>query len=184
PPTNAELFDLAIPSATGLPGLLTLPPVEHTLLLAAHSWRHAPLRRLIDLVDIATMAEGLDAGQLDPKAGRWGLGPVWNTTRRAIEALVGPDPSTSWPLHLWARHLRAMRDRTVAEQHAAVWLGTLWAPTPRAKLHALAATVAGDLRPLGGEPWPVKVQRTSRAIRDAASPWTPRDRRGQHQEHG
>ena len=57
PPPVTELFDAAIPSITGVDGILTLPPAHHALLLAVHSWAHEPLRRLRDMVDIAAMAE-------------------------------------------------------------------------------------------------------------------------------
>jgi hypothetical protein len=178
PPSNEELFRIAVPSAVETAGLLTLPPAEHGLLLAAHSWRHAPLRRLVDLVDVAAMTDGLDPSVLAALARRWGLSSVWATTTRAAESLLDASPGVSWSVRLWARHLHDVRDRTVAEKHAVVWMGAFWAPTPLGKLAALASAMAEDVRPLGGESWALKTARTARAVRDAFTPWSRRDRRG------
>ncbi len=178
PPANDELFRIAVPSATGVAGVLTLPRLEHGLLVAAHSWRHAPLRRLVDVIDVAAMTDGLDPAELTAVARRWGLGPVWSTTAGAIDTILAESPSRSWSVRIWARHLRDVRDRTVAEKHVVVWMGAFWAPTPRSKVRALASVVADDIRPLGGEPWALKTARTARAIRDAFRPWSRRDRSG------
>ena len=53
----AELLELTQPSATGVPGLLAPVPAAHAVLLAAHSWAHAPLRRLLDLIDVTVAVE-------------------------------------------------------------------------------------------------------------------------------
>lgn len=167
PPSNRELFEMAVPSATGVPGIATLPRPEHALLLAAHSWRHSPLRRLVDLIDVAIMADETDPDHLGWLAQRWGLGPVWATTNDAIRALFVDPSATTWPLKTWAKHLVAIRDRTVMEKHVTAWIGGLWAPTPRAKVRATVSLIAEDLRPLRGEPWSDKLARMGRAARDA-----------------
>jgi hypothetical protein len=179
PPSNDQLWANAIPSSLGIPGVMTIPPIWHALLLAAHSWRHVPLRRLIDLVDITVMMQDADRDEATRLAHEWGIGPVWTTTLGAIDNLFpaqGADPGRSWSLRLWARHLRAVRDRTVAEKHLARWLGAFWAPTPARKLQALKATIGEDVTPLRGEPRMVKVQRVYRAIVDALRPATARSR--------
>ena len=45
-PPTAELLKTAVPSATGIPGLLTLEPARHAVALAVHAWAHVPLSRL------------------------------------------------------------------------------------------------------------------------------------------
>ncbi|MEA2598943.1 MAG: hypothetical protein QOF01_5412 [Thermomicrobiales bacterium] len=180
PPSTAELFAMAVPSATGIDGVSTLPAREHALFVAAHSWRHAPLRRLIDLIDVALMAEGVDPYELDALARQWGMGRVWATTTHAIADLFscGDAPVRSRAVRFGGRHLTTVRDRTVLEKHLAMWLGALWAPTPSQIPRMLVATIADDVRPLLGEPWTSKLGRIGRACRDAFSPWSIRDRAG------
>ena len=60
PPATSELLQLTRPSVTGVAGLSAPVPAAHALLLAAHSWAHAPLRRLLDLIDVMVVLEGED----------------------------------------------------------------------------------------------------------------------------
>lgn len=176
PPPPISFFSTAIPSATGLEGITTLPVAEHVLLVAAHSWRHVPLRRLNDLIDVAALVEDKDLDLLAAKAREMGMSSVWSTTIGVCNALLDQDRSRSVPLRLWARHLYPPRERSVAEVHAARWVGALWAPTPLGKVHSLAGTLREDLQPLPGEPWRNKLARTGRAVREADSPALLRQR--------
>ena len=54
-PTMEELLRDAVPSATGVNGLLAPSRGHHAVLLAAHAWAERPLGRLGDLVDVAAM---------------------------------------------------------------------------------------------------------------------------------
>jgi hypothetical protein len=161
-PAHEELFAHATPSATGVSGIDTLCPPHHAMLVAAHAWRHLPFRRVLDLIDVAAISASQDARRLDELAERWEMARVWRTTSRAVDELFYGQ-GRSWPLHLWARHLRALRDRGVVEQHLILWMGDLWAPAPGAALRAAGNTIIEDLRPLKGEAWPVKLARMRRA---------------------
>ena len=67
-PSRAELLASAIPGSTGVAGVMALPPELHAMVVAAHSWAHAPLARLGHLVDLAAVTAGLDRRSLDRTA--------------------------------------------------------------------------------------------------------------------
>lgn len=73
-------------------------------MIAAHTWHHEPLRTLRDLIDIAAISARVDKRELDRTAAAWGLGRLWRTTDRAIEALFYSGRKT-FPLRTWSRHL-------------------------------------------------------------------------------
>jgi hypothetical protein len=166
PPHSGELLEAAVPSALGVKGASTLARPHHAVVLAAHSWAHDPLRRLGDLVDIAAISEGLDPVELDSIAARWGLGRMWRTTAAAADALLRGGQAT-WPLQVWARHLRGVRDRTVLESHLDRWLSGFWALPPRNALGACGSAIARELLPAPGESAATKLARTRLAIRNA-----------------
>jgi hypothetical protein len=115
-PSTEELLAAAVPSRLGVPGITTIPPEHHTLLLAAHAWQHQPLGRLGNLIDVAVMLRRSDEVEVARLAREWGCQRMWRTTRRAVCAVVegeGRSPAV-W---LWARHLRGVRERTVFEWH-------------------------------------------------------------------
>jgi hypothetical protein len=95
---------------------------------------------------------------------------------QTVDALFIDPSRRSLPLRTWARHLPAVRDRTVVEKHVTYWIGGFWAPTPMAKMKATAALVGDDLSPLRGEPWRSKMTRIGRAARHAFDRATPRSR--------
>jgi hypothetical protein len=175
-PPASDYFTRAIPSATNIEGIETLPRPDHALLVAAHAWRHAPLRRLGDLIDITAMAEGLDPDELESRASRFGMGNVWRTSVTTRDILLTGHGRTNWPLRLWARHLSPPRERSVLEIHVARWIGALWAPTLATRLASVRTTAADDFGPLPGESWTSKLRRTRRALGEAAAPALLRDR--------
>jgi hypothetical protein len=59
-PSTDELLAAAVPSTLGVPGITTLPPEHHTLVLAAHAWEHQPLGRLGNLIDVAVVLRRSD----------------------------------------------------------------------------------------------------------------------------
>ncbi len=168
-PPLAEILEAAVPSVVGLDGLLAPARQHHALLLAAHAWRHEPLETLRDLLDVALLAEAEPAAELERLASAWGLRRVWRTTRRAIDALFygGPRPAA---LRVWARHLPAVRERTVFESHLQAVLHPFWGYPPGRAVAETAAALRTDLLPAPGEGWGVKLRRIPRAIRDARQP--------------
>jgi putative nucleotidyltransferase-like protein len=124
-PSTEELLAAAVPSTLGVPGIATLPPEHHTLVLAAHAWEHQPLGRLGNLVDVAVMLRRADEAEVARLARRWGCARMWRTTRRAVRAVV-EGKGRSGAVALWARHLRGARERTVFEWHAKDLLAPAW----------------------------------------------------------
>jgi putative nucleotidyltransferase-like protein len=174
-PPVAEILEAAVPSVVEVDGLSAPSRLHHTLLLAAHSWAHEPLQTLRDLVDVAVLAAAEDPAELQRAAASWGLGRVWDTTRRAIDALFFHGrPSAA--LHLWGRHLSAVRERTVFESHLQAALHPFWERPFGPALAESLATIRADLSPAQGESWGMKLGRVPRAIREAH---LPHDRRAE-----
>jgi len=179
-PQVEEIFEAAVPSALGVDGLSAPPPAHHAVLLACHAWRHEPLERLRDLLDITLLAEGLPRSEPAALAERWGVERVWKTTWRAAAALfLGGRPTAA--LRIWGAHLPDVRERTVFENHLQRWLAPYWELPFNRALRRSAQTLAADLRPGPGETWGAKVGRTSSGI---LHPRTPAGRRNPSQDAG
>jgi hypothetical protein len=163
-PATAELFSRAVPSATGVPGIVTLPPAEHALLIAAHSWAHVPFGRLSHLLDADLMAGGADESEIRALAERWGVVPLWHGTSAAGAALFRDGPATL-PLRTWARGLRTARERTVLERHLETWLAPFSQTSPGRAAHTSLSAFVEGFRPQPGESWGVKLRRTLHALR-------------------
>jgi hypothetical protein len=167
PPPTSELIAAAEPSRLGVAGISTLRPDHHTLVLAAHSWAHEPFGRLLELVDVAAMADGLDAKELRQLAESWQIGRLWCTTSTATQALFARNGPPPLPLRLWARNLPTARRRTVLESHLARSLAPFSAlPLGRAA-HAAAAATLRIFVPAAGERWRDKLVRAGLALRHA-----------------
>jgi hypothetical protein len=168
PPDTSELIAAAVSSATGVEGILALPPAQHALVLAAHSWAHTPLERVLELADVAVIAEGADAEEIRDLAARWGVGQLWRTTEAAANALFrgGRRPPA---LRVWARSLSRVGERTVLESHLQRWLSPFGVLPARSALATALRRLALDLRPRHGETWRTKAGRTIRAL---LSPFT------------
>lgn len=165
-PRLEEIIAAAVPSATGVDGLSAPHPRHHALLLAAHAWRHEPLQTLRDLLDVAAMAFGEDAAELEGTADEWGLARIWRSTREAIDALFlgAPRPAS---LRVWARHLERVRERTVLESHLQGVLSPFWAFPPRMAVAEALAGIKASATPMRGEGWAPKLRRIPCAIKDA-----------------
>lgn len=173
PPPLDEILEAAVPSALAIDGVSAPLRLHHALLLAAHAWRHEPLHRLGDLLDVAVLAEGLPSAELEQTARRWGIGRIWQTTWGAVEA-VFYDGSATLPMRIWAAHLATARERTVLEEHLQRWLHPYWElPLHRALVNS-GRMVAADLRP-ADETWRSKLGRIFDAIRHARTPAARRD---------
>lgn len=173
-----ELFQEAIPSALGVDGVQTLWPAHHALLLAAHSRQHEPIRRLIDLIDVALLMQQSDKDIVECLARRWGLGRVWNTTTRTMQALFLKTPLTSPIDCILVRHCQEVRQRTPFESRLAYVAAGLWAPRPSTMVAATAARAIMSVVPALPKSWGSAVQRTQlnvhRSIRKASE--SPRAR--------
>jgi hypothetical protein len=174
-PPVEELIEAAVPSATGVDGILTLPPAQHALLLAAHGWAHTPLRRLLDLVDVAAVARHVDDGELTALARDWGLTKLWRTTDAAVQALFYGD-RTPMAMRIWARHLRSVRERTVLEAHLERTFSAFWALPRRRAFGQMGHEVRHHIRREPGESRRVKFSRSARALRNQRSSVTQHDR--------
>jgi Uncharacterised nucleotidyltransferase len=174
-PPLGEILDARVPSALGIEGVFAPTPLHHALILTSHAWRHEPLQTLRDLIDIAAVSAGVDERELTRTATAWGIGRVWNTTRRAIDGIFYGGPQTV-PLRTWARHLELVRDRTVIERHVEHVVHGFWGLPP----HQATAHTARALRYLieraPGETWRDKLTRVRRAVRNARGPVSRRDR--------
>ena len=163
PPATSELIAVAVPSATGIPGIDTVPPEHHALLLAAHSWAHEPLRRLLELVDITVMTSIADREEIERLAERWDIRSLWRTTIAASDSLFG-ERAAPLALRLWARNLARVRGRTVLESHLEKWIGSFWSEPPVPAFRRSVRALADDLAPKAGEGWGRKLRRTGLAI--------------------
>jgi putative nucleotidyltransferase-like protein len=165
-PSPATLFAAGVPSRSGVAGVMTLPEDLHAVMIAGHSWAHTPLRRLLDFVDVAAIAGGLDRRALVRLAESHGIGRIWRTTITvADDVLASGRPTLA--THTWARHLAAARDRTVIESHLERLLSPLWGYPPRRVLGELGARVLDDVQPHLDEGWKDKSVRTGQAMQHA-----------------
>ncbi|HET6696479.1 MAG TPA: nucleotidyltransferase family protein [Gaiellaceae bacterium] len=176
-PSAEALLEGAVPSATGVDGLLAPAPERHALVLAAHAWTHGPLTRLRDLLDVALMTTEADRAEIERVAAAWGLTKLWRTTDAIAAALFlgGPAPR---PLRTWARNLSEARERTVLEQHVGRWVGWHAALPRRQAARATVDELRDDLTPERGETWGSKVRRSGRAVRNAFVPRSRHERGG------
>jgi hypothetical protein len=175
PPSTSELFRFAVPATCSVEGFQTLAPAAHAVVLAVHAWAHEPLRNLRDLIDIAVLTAEADIAEVDRIARQWGVSHLWRTTHSVMESLFsgGTRPLA---LRLWARHLEAVRGRTVAESHLSGWLSPFWALPATMALRHSSNRIWDDLRPVPGEAWPVKLSRARLAVQHAAVRRSSHDR--------
>jgi Uncharacterised nucleotidyltransferase len=174
-PSVDELFETAVPSASGVDGIVTLPPAQHALLLTAHAWAHGPLRRLLDLVDVAAVAERADEAELRAVARAWKLTRLSRTTDSAVQALFYGD---RMPLSLrtWARNFRSARERTVLESHVERTFSAFWSLPPHRAVARMGREIGQHFSPEPGETWRVKLTRSGRALRHHLSTVSDHDR--------
>jgi hypothetical protein len=165
-PSTAELLAAAVPSRVGVPGIGTLPPEYHTLVLAAHAWQHQPLGRLGNLIDVAVMLRRSDEDEVARMARRWGCARMWRTTRRAVHAVV-EGRGRSAGVTLWSRHLAHVRERTVLEWHVKDLLAPAWGLPLRPALRAVVREVRATAGRVRGETWRAKLARIRLALRNA-----------------
>jgi Uncharacterised nucleotidyltransferase len=175
-PGAEELLSLAVPSATGIDGLLAPSPGAHALLLAAHAWAHHPLGRIGDLIDVLAILPPGGRHEAALLARRWGWERMWRTTLSAADALLGSGPEPL-ALRTWARHLGAVRELSVLDNHVIRLIAPCSALPRRQVPRGVATALRGyaDLNP--GERWPTKLARTALAVRDAFTNKSQHNRR-------
>jgi putative nucleotidyltransferase-like protein len=160
-----EILGTAVPSATGVRGLLAPSPAVHALLLVAHSWAHHPLARLRDLVDLAVVLVGEDRCRVREIAREWGWEGIWRVSEQAIDDVFAP--RHSHPPSFMARHLPSVRERSVLENH----LSRLAAPVcalPAGRVpRAFAGVLADAARRHRDEPWRDKLNRARLSLAHA-----------------
>ena len=143
-PPVTELFAEAVSSRAG--GAIVAPnPAHHAVLLAAHSWAHRPLARIIDLADVSVMLQEADRSDASAVARRWGVGRMWDTTLRAIDAVFG-GAAEPWMLRTWARNTPRVRRPTRAEELLERCLSPFAAMPPRRAAGVTAAAVIEMIR--------------------------------------
>lgn len=173
-PSTPELLAAAVPGRLGVTGVDTLPPAEHAILLAAHSWAHEPLACIGHLLDVLVTVERADPAEVDALARAWGCGRLWRTTHAAARVAVDADGESA-AVALWARHLRGVRERTVFEAHAHDWLAPAWGLSPRRVPAAVVRAMVDEGRREGGEPWREKLSRARLALSHAGTAQSEHD---------
>lgn len=172
PPETQVLLRLGVPGASGVDGVLSLPPAQHAVLLAVHSWAHEPLARALDLIDVSAVAQDDDPHRLDAVARSWGVERLWRTTARASRVLLGRE-SRLGALRLWAGCVLEVRERTVLESHLERLFSPYAAQRPARAAAETPRVLLTKLTPHDRETWRRKVRRSRAALRNA---WTPRSR--------
>ena len=174
-PDVEELFAAAVPSATGVEGISTLPSAHHALVVAVHAWAHLPLRRALDIVDVAAVAQHAGENDLRTLARAWGLERLWRTTETASRALLYRR-RMPMSLRIWARDLRSVRERTVLESHLGRTFSSFWALPPRRALAVMSRELRQHFRREPGETWRAKLARSIRALQNPLSSVVDHDR--------
>lgn len=164
-PSIGDLLADAVPSATGVDGVLAPSPPVHAVLLAAHAWAERPLGCIGDLLDVEIVT-GEDREKAGRLAEELGVGRVWDATTAASAALFR-ERTPAWPLRTWARHLRAARGQTVIESHLERVLAPFAALAPVPALGDAARAFRRTVRPRRDEGWRAKLGRVRRAFRHA-----------------
>jgi hypothetical protein len=168
PPSAAELFAAAVPSATGVDGILAPAPAHHAVALAAHSWAHEPLRRVHELLDVLLVTAQTDREEAARVSQSFGVARLWRITVDAADAVLG-DGRRPLALAIWARNLERVRERTVLESHLEHLLAPFSIADQRVAARMAGRALGRDLRPEEGESWGDKFRRTVFALRDATT---------------
>jgi Uncharacterised nucleotidyltransferase len=166
PVPGESMFRVAVPSATGLTGLLAPDPAAHAVLVVAHAWKHDPLGNLGQLLDAAALLASADHRRADAFARAWGWERMWQTTLAVMDAVIG-EKRRGLASRLWARHLLDVRERMVLENHISRLAAPVWSlpasGVPQAVADALRDTAARE----PDENWMTKLRRSRLAIAHA-----------------
>ena len=169
PVTGESMFRVAVPSATGLTGLLAPDPAAHAVLVVAHAWKHDPLGNLGQLLDAAALLASADHRRADAFARAWGWEGMWNTTLAVMDAVLG-EKRQSLASKLWARHLLDVRERVVLENHICRLAAPVWSLPAREVPRAVARVLRSTAAPEPDEDWMTQLRRSCLAIAHAFRP--------------
>lgn len=170
PASARSVLRSAVPSATGVSGILAPEPAAHAVLLVAHAWTHDPLGSMGQLFDTAALLASADDGRADALARAWGWEGMWKTTLAVMDAVIGGMHRRSLALTLWARHLLGMRERVVLESHISRLAAPLWSLPPGDAPRAIACALRYTASPESDEDWTTQLRRSSLAIAHAFRP--------------
>jgi hypothetical protein len=165
-PSSDELLADAVAGRLGVDGVAALPAAQHTLLLAAHAWAHDPLGRLGDLIDVAVTLRRCDPAEVDALARRWDCSRMWRATHAAVRAVLDGEGRSAGAA-VWARHLPAVRERTVFEWHVKDVLAPVWGLPPHRAAGRAPARLLAAAGPVGAETWRTKLRRARAAVGNA-----------------
>ena len=165
-PRAEELVEHAVASRTGIDGLLAPAPAHHALVVAAHSWAGLPLRRVVDLLDAALLADEAEPGEVERWARAWDVEGVWEFTTRVQASLFAGAPAPR-AARVWGRGALEVRDLTVVEQHARRLLSPLAVLPARRALLEMAVSLVREVTPRDDEGWRAKTTRAGIAVRNA-----------------
>ena len=172
PPSFEEIVEAASDSSLGIDGVTAPSPLHHALIMSAHAWQHEPFLTLRSLLDVAALAVETDGRELDETAGAWGIGRIWRTTRRTIDALFYGGRKTV-PLRSWARHLESVRERTIFERHLSLLVHGFWGLPPGPALAQTWEQLLYLARPGTDETWREKLGRARRGVANPGAPARP-----------
>jgi Uncharacterised nucleotidyltransferase len=166
PPTFESLLERAVPSATGVAGLLAPSRPDHAVLVAVHSWAHEPFRRLGELVDVAALSWRVPREELAGVAAELGVERLWRATTAGFESVLAGRRATI-PLRTWSRNVAQVRRRTVFETHLARLLAPFSILPPLRAACVAARMLPQEFVPQTDEPWRRKLRRARRSIINA-----------------
>lgn len=169
PVSGRSMFRVAVPSATGLTGLLAPDPSAHAVLVVAHAWKHDPLGNIGQLLDAAALLASADHRRADAFARACGWERMWNTTLAVMDA-VFVDQRRGLASKLWARHLLDVRERVVLEDHISRLAAPVWSLPAREVPQAVARVLCYTAAPKPGEDWRARLRRSRLATAHAFTP--------------
>jgi hypothetical protein len=164
-----SLFRIAVPSATGVAGILAPEPAAHAVLVVAHAWNHDPLGCVGQLIDVAALLASVDHERAGAFARAWGWEGMWNTTLAVMDSVLG-GKSRTLALKLWARHLLDVRERVVLEDHISRLAAPVWSLPAGEVPQAVACVLYDSVAPATDEGWATQVRRSCLAIAHAFRP--------------
>ena len=108
-----ELFAEALPSRTGVEGVLRPRDDHHAVVVAWHYWRDGAHRGR-GLIDLHLLRQRTTDEMIADTAERWGVGRLWRQTQKVLDALENPDEAgvaARWLLDLSVVSHRSRRTR-------------------------------------------------------------------------
>jgi hypothetical protein len=169
PLSGENVFRVAVPSATGVPGVLAPEPAAHAVLVVAHAWKHDPLGNLGHLLDAAALLASADRARAGAFARAWGWERMWNTTVTVMDAVLG-DGRRGLASKVWARHLADVRERVVLENHVTRLAAPVWSLPTSGVPHAVAFALRHTATPDPDEDWTTQLRRSCLAVVHAFRP--------------